>query len=80
VTRVPEFHTIFPKTDGAPNVYHDQSTCLAGKSVKPEHRRFGSSGWTKCQTCHEIGAEIADVTHSAEPADPISRSTPISRR
>ena len=37
MTRVPEFHSIFPKSDGAPSVYHDQSACLVGKSVKPEH-------------------------------------------
>jgi hypothetical protein len=61
MTRVPEFHTIFPRTDGAQNIYHDQSACLVGKSVKPEHRRYGSAGWAKCQTCQEIDVELTGV-------------------
>ena len=82
MTRVPEFHTIFPRTDGAPIVYHDQSGCLAGKSVKPEHRRYGSWGWAKCQTCQKLGVELTSVAcvetlSLAEESNWLSRAIPL---
>ena len=77
MTRVPEFNTIFPRTDGAQNIYHDQSACLVGKSVKPEHRRYGSAGWAKCQTCHEIDVKLTGAACSERRA-PWQVANPIS--
>jgi hypothetical protein len=53
--KVNPFHTTTPEEEeGHRDVYHDQSDCHYGKSIKPEHRVAGTGGRPKCDRCEEL--------------------------
>ncbi len=48
MTKVYPFHSIAPNDL---KVHHDDSTCTAGKNIKPKNERRGKGGYRKCKIC-----------------------------
>ena len=48
MSKVPAYHTTEPET---PEVYHDDSACPRGQSIKAEHLAYGTDGRRLCSWC-----------------------------
>jgi hypothetical protein len=50
----PEFHSINEsKNPPDKRVFHNNSTCIAGRQVPPNERRPGTGGYRLCQECEQ---------------------------
>lgn len=53
MSKVPAYHTITPEDDQR-NVYHDYDNCPQGSRIKPENRRPGENGRSRCDECKQL--------------------------
>ncbi len=56
---IAEFYSINEsKKPEQKRVHHNNSTCLAGRSVPQDQRRSGSAGHRLCDDCRMLGAAV----------------------
>lgn len=56
MAKVPPYHTTsleYPPEHR--NVYHDHVDCPAGKTIKLQHRVYGTGGKPRCKDCVRLG-------------------------
>jgi hypothetical protein len=48
---IPEFHSVNATKDIGDHVYHNNSTCIAGRQIPRDERRPGTGGYRLCEEC-----------------------------